>query len=98
MGAIIEIKARVDDLIPNEMRDQYHSGTVVTFDAIVLKVLEPAALKNRDLRLYHEHPVPDDSPWRRAGRVRFLIDTDLLEGEQQLFAGAASELRMIDAK
>jgi len=94
---MIDIDARIASFVPNAMSDLFDSGDTAVFDAIVVRVLAPAELENRDLRFYHQHPVPEDSPWRRqSGRLRFSIDSDLLQGRRQLFTGAARNLRAID--
>lgn len=90
------IEAEVREYVRNAMRDDFGGGQFASYDATRLHLTSPEAVKGRDVPIYHDAPVPEDSPWRRTGHsVRFEIDPELLEGGTQVFAGAVSGLHPV---
>ena len=84
LGLMLELKA-------SAMVDRYAGGGHHNFGASMLELLAPARFKGRGLAIYHDHAPPDE--WREVGSVlAFTIDTQHLDGDRQVFAGAVRGL------
>lgn len=67
----------------------HYEGTSASYSATTFEVVSPARLRMRQLVVYHDAPVPKDSPLRAVGKkLRFRIQEASLDPAIQLFTGA----------
>jgi hypothetical protein len=91
----IKVHASVADYRANAMFDRLQDGRVVSYDASILKVLNPDEVRREALTIYHSEPAPADSPWRAiGGELTFTLDPDLLKDDVLLFDGAPQDVRL----
>jgi hypothetical protein len=93
------IEAEVRQYVAKAMADRFDDGSFAAYDATLLHVISPEPLSGREIRIFHDAPVPEGSPWRQApGTVRFDVDEGLLHDGTRLFAGAVRSLQAVPAR
>lgn len=101
-GADAPPKTRVEAVVrkfeSTVMWDHFDDGRFAAYDGVTLKMLSPAELVGKTIRVYfNSGSVANDSPLRKPGRrCRFDFDPNWLK-EDQLFAGALENLQWIKA-
>ncbi len=93
----IELEALIESYIPNAMTDHFDEGPQVSFDATVIKVISPPAMRDRSITIFHDLAPQESSVWRKQGlRVMLQIDSDTIAGSQQVFSGAVLNIRQAE--
>ena len=85
----VELIAKVVRFDQAALVDHYSDGRFASYSATTFEILSPARLRMRKLIVYHDAPVPHDSPLRALDKkVRFRIQEANLNPGIQLFTGA----------
>ncbi len=89
----VACEAVVQKYLGGAMWDHFEGGGFTGFDAVVFKVVSPAAKAGQEIRVYVEaRSVVDDSSLRKTGApYRFEFDFALLKHDP-LFLGALKNL------
>jgi hypothetical protein len=85
----IELIAKVVRFDQAASVDHYGDGRFARYSATTFEIVSPVHLRMRKLVVYHDAPVPQDSPLRALDKkVRFRIQEANLDPAIQLFTGA----------
>jgi hypothetical protein len=91
----ITVRAMVLQYTPNAMEDSFDSGDFSSYDASKLRILSPEDMAGKELEIFHDEEVAEDSPWRAIDRrIAFEIARADLSADMTLFSGAVTGLRL----